>query len=164
VLGEEPGVRGGEERTLCIAETKLKVPRNKSHQTWKQFTLSEENKSNFGKNSLKDRNNDKVGNAAQLLLCYILCYILLWNYNYNGIALPCLLCLGWPLLNLPGLKRTFHVPSVWMSSAAQSPHHVDTTSAEPALLSSGMKTSSANVLFATSFSMQDLICVSIYSY
>ena len=44
-----------------------------------------------------------------------------------------------------------------MCSTDQLPHLVDTTSAEPVLHSSGMTKSSTNVLFATSFSTQDLI-------
>ncbi|CAL8405279.1 unnamed protein product [Arctogadus glacialis] len=47
----------------------------------------------------------------------------------------------WPLLTLAGLKRTFHVASVWMCSTIQLPPHVDTTSAEPVLQSSGMNKS-----------------------
>ena len=65
------------------------------------------------------------------------------------------------MLTFPGLKKTLYVPSVWMCSTGQFPHHVVTTSAEHVLKCSGRNKSSSNVLFVTSFSAQDLIYGSI---
>ena len=68
VLGEEPGVRGGEERggRRVLRNRNLRFRETKATRRGSSSLFQEKINRILEKNCLKDRNNDKVGNAAQL--------------------------------------------------------------------------------------------------